>query len=87
MRPVKREPAATNRGAQSRVAAADAASFRDVHRERVAMERVNSGEDNSTEEEEGPQDLTKRRVLRSRYLAVIHEISGLFEFYISSYEI
>ncbi|XP_038879818.1 non-structural maintenance of chromosomes element 4 homolog A isoform X2 [Benincasa hispida] len=80
MRPVKREPTASNRSNRSRGGGGDggtvdAASLKDIKRERVARERENSGEDNTTEEEVGQQDLTKRRVLRSRYLAVIHEIS------------
>ena len=79
MRPVKRESAASSRTNRSRggAVAVDAASLRGVKRERmVAREREKSGVDNTTEEEEGQQELSKRRVLRSRYLAVIHEISG-----------
>ncbi|XP_022988138.1 non-structural maintenance of chromosomes element 4 homolog A-like [Cucurbita maxima] len=77
MRPVKREPASSSRNNRSRggSVAVDAASLRDVKRERVAWEREKSGVDNTTVEEEGQQELSKRRVLRSRYLAVIHEIS------------
>ncbi|KAL0558714.1 hypothetical protein IC582_003295 [Cucumis melo] len=79
MRPVKREPTVStrskrNRGGDGGGGAVDGASLRDSKRERVARERENSGEENMSEEV-GQQDLTKRRVLRSRYLAVIHEIS------------
>ncbi|XP_022933647.1 non-structural maintenance of chromosomes element 4 homolog A-like isoform X1 [Cucurbita moschata] len=76
MRPVKREPAASSRSNQSKGGdAVDAANLRDVKRARVAREKENIGEGNMAEAEEGQQGLTKRRVLRSRYLAVIHEIS------------
>ena len=80
MRPVKREPAASSRSNQSKGGdAVDAVNLRDVKRARVSREKENIGEGNMAEAEEGQQGLTKRRVLRSRYLAVIHEISGMVD--------
>ena len=94
MRPVKREPTVSTRSNRNRGGdggggggggAVDGASLRDSKRERVARERENSGEENMNEEV-GQQDLTKRRVLRSRYLAVIHEISGIVNLCILGFE-